>query len=70
MEGRGGVMPVTGESGIGKTHLLDEIARLATEAGAAVMRGGASDADGMPRTCRFWKRSVPTSVKPAQSRLC
>ena len=47
-DGKGGVALVTGESGIGKTRLLDEIAYLAADAGAVVMRGGASEADGMP----------------------
>jgi predicted ATPase len=47
-ERRGGVALVTGESGIGKTRLLDEIADLASEAGAVILRGGASEADGMP----------------------
>lgn len=45
---QGGVALVTGESGIGKTRLLDEVATLVQRAGAVVMRGGASEADGMP----------------------
>ncbi len=45
---RGGVVLVTGESGIGKTRLLDEMAISAQNQGAVVMRGGASEADGMP----------------------
>lgn len=46
--GRASVVFVTGEPGIGKTRLLDEIAARAMAAGATVLRGGASDAEGMP----------------------
>ncbi len=45
---RGGVALVTGESGIGKTRLLDEMAAVTGNQGAVVLRGGASEADGMP----------------------
>ena len=46
--GRTSVALVTGEPGIGKTRLLDEIAARATQASATVLRGGASPAEGMP----------------------
>ncbi len=39
---------VAGEPGSGKTRLLDAIAARAHGAGATVLRGGASDAEGMP----------------------
>src|SRR5215212_773039 len=39
---------VAGEPGIGKTHLLREMARRAAVEGITVLRGGASDAEGMP----------------------
>src|SRR5215217_7420483 len=39
---------LAGEPGIGKTHLLREMARRAAGEGIAVLRGGASDAEGMP----------------------
>src|SRR5215212_839407 len=39
---------VAGEPGIGKTHLLRELARRAAVEGITVLRGGASDAAGMP----------------------
>jgi predicted ATPase/DNA-binding CsgD family transcriptional regulator len=39
---------VAGEPGIGKTHLLDIFAERATYDGAQVLRGGASEAAGMP----------------------
>ena len=46
--GRLCVALVAGEPGIGKTCLLREVARRAEHAGAPVLRGGASDAEGMP----------------------
>lgn len=46
--GRANVVFVTGEPGIGKTRLLDEIAARAERTGAAVLRGSASEAAGMP----------------------
>lgn len=39
---------VAGEPGIGKTSLLESIAWLASQSGALVLRGGASQAEGMP----------------------
>lgn len=39
---------VTGEAGLGKTRLLSEFAQHAAQAGALVLRGGASEAEGMP----------------------
>jgi predicted ATPase/DNA-binding CsgD family transcriptional regulator len=42
------VVLLAGEPGIGKTRLLDEIAARAAEQGAVVLRGGASEAEGMP----------------------
>jgi DNA-binding CsgD family transcriptional regulator/tetratricopeptide (TPR) repeat protein len=47
-EGNAQVMLVSGEPGIGKTRLLDEVGTLATKEGAIVLRGGASEAEGMP----------------------
>jgi len=47
-DGNGSVALLVGEPGIGKTRLLDEFAARATEDGAIVLRGGASEADGMP----------------------
>ncbi len=46
--GRLRVALVAGEPGIGKTRLLREVARRAEQAGAALLRGGASEAEGMP----------------------
>ncbi|MGA7671241.1 MAG: ATP-binding protein, partial [Nitrolancea sp.] len=39
---------VSGEPGIGKTRLLRALADAAAESGATVLRGGASNAEGMP----------------------
>ena len=70
---RSRVVLVTGESGIGKTRLLDELARLASKAGAAVLRGGASEADGMPPYLPFLEalgsyiREAPRAVLQAQA---
>ena len=46
--GHAHVVLVTGEPGIGKTRLLDEIARCAFQDEAIVLRGSASEAKGMP----------------------
>src|SRR5262245_3388308 len=46
--GRTGVLLLAGEPGIGKTRLLDAAASHAAAEGAGVLRGGASDAEGMP----------------------
>jgi len=42
------VVLMTGEPGIGKTRLLDEVALRAARDGAVVLRGGNSEAEGMP----------------------
>jgi DNA-binding CsgD family transcriptional regulator len=46
--GRLRVALVAGEPGIGKTRLLRELARRVEQTGAPVLRGGASEAEGMP----------------------
>src|SRR5947209_11709293 len=48
VNGRVGVVFIAGEPGIGKTRLLDSIAGQAAEKGTLVLRGGASEAEGMP----------------------
>jgi DNA-binding CsgD family transcriptional regulator/tetratricopeptide (TPR) repeat protein len=53
MTGRLHVALVAGEPGIGKTRLLGEIARRAEQTGALVLRGGASEAEGMPPYLSF-----------------
>ena len=42
------VVLLRGEPGIGKTRLLDEVASYAAQDGVTVLRGGASEAEGMP----------------------
>ena len=46
--GRARVVLVTGEPGMGKTRLLDEVALRSAQDGAVVLRGQASEAEGMP----------------------
>ena len=46
--GNAHIVLVSGEPGIGKTRLLDEVGALATKDGAIVLHGGASEAEGMP----------------------
>jgi predicted ATPase/DNA-binding CsgD family transcriptional regulator len=46
--GHTGVVLIAGEPGIGKTRLLDSFAAHAISTGARVLRGGASEAAGMP----------------------
>src|SRR5262245_42802619 len=46
--GHARVVLLTGEPGIGKTRLLDEVALHIAQDGAVVLRGSASEAEGMP----------------------
>src|SRR5689334_12560398 len=46
--GSGSVALISGEPGVGKTRLLDFLADEARQAGCVVLRGGASNAAGMP----------------------
>src|SRR2546428_7646982 len=46
--GHAHVLLLAGEPGIGKTCLLDDIALRTARDGAVVLRGGASEAEGMP----------------------
>ncbi len=48
MTGHTHVVFVSGEPGIGKTRLLNEVAERAEQSGALVLRGGDSEAEGMP----------------------
>ena len=51
--GHAHVVFVSGEPGIGKTRLLNEMAERAEQSGALVLRGGASEAEGMPPYLAF-----------------
>jgi predicted ATPase len=46
--GKARMILLVGELGIGKTRLLDEVAAHAAQDGLTVLRGGASEAEGMP----------------------
>lgn len=46
--GQAHVVLLAGDPGIGKTRLLNEIARRTAQDGAIVLQGGASEAEGMP----------------------
>src|SRR5919197_2940752 len=46
--GRPAVAVLTGDPGVGKTRLLDAFAERSAAAGMRVLRGGASEAEGMP----------------------
>jgi len=63
---------LVGELGIGKTRLLDELAAHAIEDGATVLRGSASEAEGMPPYLPFLEalgqhiRVTPLNKLPEQ----
>ena len=46
--GTASVVMLVGEQGIGKSRLLQEFARWAVQDGATVLRGSASELEGMP----------------------
>ena len=64
------VVLVAGEPGIGKTCLLNEVARRAGQAGGLILRGGASAAEGMPPYLPFLEAlgSYILTVPPEQLR--
>lgn len=70
--GRLSVALLAGEAGIGKTLLLDTLARRAAEQGATVLRGGASADEGMPPYLPFiqalgaYARQAPLDVLRAE----
>ncbi|HEX2054175.1 MAG TPA: AAA family ATPase [Actinomycetota bacterium] len=66
-EGRGSVLFVSGEPGIGKSRLVEELARRAEAGGWRVLSGGNSEGGGRPA---FWPwcpvvRGAATAVEPA-----
>ncbi len=60
-EGRGGLVMITGEPGIGKTRLARELEGYAVEHGARVLWGRAHEAGGA---------LTPTTSASARSRCC
>lgn len=71
--GHASVVLVAGEPGIGKTCLLEAFAGRATDEGAEVLRGGASEAAGMPPYLPFLEalgqhiRTTPADKLRAQT---
>jgi DNA-binding CsgD family transcriptional regulator len=72
-QGQAQVVLLAGEPGIGKSRLLHELAARAQAAGATVLRGGASDAEGMPPYLPFLEalgryiRSTPVDELRSQA---
>ncbi|MEU4954121.1 AAA family ATPase [Streptomyces lavendulae] len=66
--GRGTVLEVAGDPGIGKTALLNLLARLAAERGATVLRARARSGEAKPYQVfrDAWKRSVPPAAGPVR----
>ncbi len=48
LDGRGGLVMLSGEPGIGKTRLTDELAASAEDRGALVLRGACYEGAGAP----------------------
>ncbi len=71
--GHASVVLVAGEPGIGKTRLLESFAERVTDEGAEVLRGGASEAAGMPPYLPFLEalgqhtRTTPADELRAQT---
>lgn len=57
---------LSGEPGIGKTRLLRELARRTAGEGAIVLRGGASEAEGMPPYLPFLE-ALGSHIKSASA---
>src|SRR5437763_15201538 len=68
--GHARVMLVTGEPGIGKTRLLDEVALQTAQDGAVVLRGSASEAEGMPPFLPFLEALGRYIRLTPQEQLC
>lgn len=56
------VILVSGEAGIGKTRLLEDFCRLASEGGARVLRGSGYEAEGMPPYLPFIEALRPVCL--------
>jgi hypothetical protein len=62
--GRANAVLLTGDAGIGKTRLLQELAAEAERRGALVLHGRASEIAGLPAFCRRFVRTSGTERRP------
>ena len=67
--GRGGVVAVVGEAGVGKSRLVAELARIASEQDGRVLVGRCYQSEQIYPSARGWTRSAPDTWCP-RTRRC